>query len=240
MVTQLEILSVTFYLCILSDILCCMNTLEIYKKYPITENLKTHQIRAASVGAYLCDTWKKEGMVDKDLVIKALLTHDMGNIVKYDLSNPEFLTPEEKEQIDYWYKQQKIFTEKYNDEHTATQEIVKELGLGDDVLNLQDSAGSSKLQKALHSQNWNLKIVSYSDLRCAPYGIVSINERFDDIIARYKNRNHALSDENRVENLRKLCLELEQQLMEQVTIRPDDITDAVIDSYRIPLAEYTF
>lgn len=203
-----------------------MNILSLYKNYPITRLLQEHQLRAAAVGKFICDNWKST--ITTDTVVTALLLHDMGNIIKYNLANPTFLSDDEKAHIDYWKQQQQEYTKKYGDEHRATSEIAKELMVSDDVYTVISNTGSSKLPETLVSNNWELKIVSYADLRCAPHSVVSLNDRFDDIIKRYQKSNHALANAEDVEKRRTNCVALEKQIQEMTTIDLDTITEEVI------------
>ncbi len=203
----------------------------IYKKYPVPQLLQQHQIRAAALGVYLSDNFKNPNKVDKALIIKSLLLHDIGNIIKFDLAN-NFLTIEEKKKIKFWETQQQIYKSKYNnDEHLATYKMVKELKNTEDVYEVLTHTGSSRLQEVLVSANFNLKIVTYADLRCAPFAVVKINERFDEIIKRYRGRDHQLSDIEEVELRRKRALDLEKQLQNQTAIPLEEITDKTITKY---------
>src|SRR3954471_17109842 len=108
---------------------------EIYSKYKIMPALQQHQLRVAAVAAIICDSLPG---IDKEAVITACLFHDMGNIIKSDLSYfPEFTKPEG---IVYWGKVKQDYIRKYGrDEHTATIAIAKEIGLPEKVMNCLDA-----------------------------------------------------------------------------------------------------
>ena len=75
-----------------------MKISEIYRKYRIPPQLQLHQLRVASIAKYICDNLKVP--VDIEEVVSADLLHDMGNIIKFDLSLfPEYLEPEG---LEYW------------------------------------------------------------------------------------------------------------------------------------------
>lgn len=217
-----------------------MNIASIYKQYPVTKLLQEHQIRAAAVGAYISDKWLANSEINKNVVIQSLLLHDMGNIIKFDFDNPILLTEDEKKNITFWKKEQENLKDKYGEEHMATHGIAKELGVSEQVYNVLLQIGSSQLPKTLTSDNWELKVVSYSDLRCGPQRVVSIDERFDDIIQRYKNSNHPLGNVEEVNGRRKLALELEKQLQDKVDIDIKVITNETINLYITTLLEYSF
>src|SRR5437588_9728526 len=78
------------------------NILEVYRKYSIPTNLQLHMLRAAAIGKLITDHWNYQHgpAIDVSVIIKTLLLHDMGNIVKIDLDAPLGLTDAEKEHID--------------------------------------------------------------------------------------------------------------------------------------------
>src|SRR3989344_1397907 len=121
-----------------------MKIIEIYKKYKIPPNLQEHQLRVAAVALTICDNFNSE--IDKDSVIKAALLHDMGNIIKFDLSKfPEFLEPEG---IEYWKRVKEEFRKKYGeDEHNATYEIAKEIGVNKFAFEIIQGYGFSKYEQ---------------------------------------------------------------------------------------------
>src|SRR3954452_25294278 len=94
---------------------------EIYSEYKIMPALQQHQLRVAAVAAMICDSLPG---TDKETVVIACLFHDMGNIIKSDLSYfPEFVQPEG---LEYWEKVKQEYIQKYgSDENAATKEIAK-------------------------------------------------------------------------------------------------------------------
>lgn len=198
-------------------------------------------LRAASVGAFICDNWKSNQEINRKLIIEALLIHDMGNIIKTNLDSSTMLTALEKKELNHWKNGQRILKEKYNnDEHLATFQIAKELGVSDKIFYILTHSGSSNLRKVIDSKNFNLGIVTYADLRCAPLHVVSVNERFDDVIKRYYKINHPLSNLEEVEKRRSLAIELESVLQTKTDLSLSDITDESIKDYIEKLSNYNF
>ena len=170
-----------------------MNIREIYHKYSIPPNLQLHMLRVAAVGSYIAQNIETKN-IDAEVIIKTLLLHDMGNIIKFDFSNTAILG-EEKNRIEYWKTVQSDFIQKYGtDEHRATESIAKELGVDNYIVYIISNRGSSHMPFVLNSDDWNLKISSYADFRVDPFGIVSVDKRFDDIEARYQKSSHVLSN----------------------------------------------
>lgn len=159
-----------------------MKISKIYEKYQIMPQLSTHMLRVAGVGKIILDRWK--GSVDKDLVIKSLLLHDMGNIVKFDLET--LIMPIEN--IEHWRLVQKEWRNKYGtDAYEATKQITKELGRSDvaKIMENEHSGYRSGNPALLLSLGWPEKILSYCDVRVVPSGVASLKERISDLQNRY-------------------------------------------------------
>src|SRR3989344_8748672 len=98
---------------------------EIYSAYKIMPSLQLHQLRVAAVAKLLCEGCTKP--INEHDVILACLFHDMGNIIKSELSYfPDFTEPEG---VEYWERVKADFVEAYGtDSHTANIAIAKEIG----------------------------------------------------------------------------------------------------------------
>ena len=59
-----------------------MNIIEIYKKYHLPENLQMHMLRVAACSNFIIDNWIGQE-IDKELILRVSLLHDMGNMSKY-------------------------------------------------------------------------------------------------------------------------------------------------------------
>ena len=201
--------------------------------------LQQHQLRVAAFGAYIADHWKHPKTIDKQAIIQTLLLHDMGNIIKFNLDDLQFYSPAERKRVDYWQHMQQEMKQKFhNDEHEATYTIAKELGVSNRVYYLITYIGQSQLYNAVRTDDWEVKLVSYADLRCGPFGIISVNQRFDDIIERYKGRQHHHSNAEKVNQNREYCLEVEKQLQKQITIDLQSITEEKIKDNMKVLRQY--
>ena len=58
-----------------------MNIIEIYKKYHLPENLQMNMLRVAACSNFIIDNWIGQE-IDKELILRVSLLHDMGNMVK--------------------------------------------------------------------------------------------------------------------------------------------------------------
>ncbi len=159
-----------------------MRIQEIYEKYQIMPQLVTHMLRVAGVGIKILEGWSDE--IDQGLVTKALLLHDMGNLVKFDLSKN--LMPIEN--IEKWKILQSEWREKYgSDAYQATMKIMDELGEKEVATILEEEhagyyAGDTGL---IIKQSWPAKILAYADMRVTPAGVVPLVERIADLHSRY-------------------------------------------------------
>ena len=200
---------------------------EIYQAYRIMPNLRLHQTRVAAVGRMVADHFS--GPLDENAVILACLFHDMGNIIKFDLSVfPQFLEPEGRE---YWQSVKDGYLQKYGpDEHAASLAIAKEIGLPEAVCVLIDETRFSRLEAARDDASFEQKLVKYADLRAAPLGILSLEDRLEEGRVRYSQKKGYDTPEGR-ERYRfskSAAIEIETQIFSHCSTGPDDINDATV------------
>jgi 5'-deoxynucleotidase YfbR-like HD superfamily hydrolase len=196
--------------------------LDIYAQYNIMKNLQEHQLRVAAVGKMLCDHLALP--VRTDDVILAGLFHDMGNIIKFDLSKfPEFRKPEG---VEYWQKVKDEYVSKYGtDEHGATERIAVEIGLPERIVEMYRGLGFSKLDQIRLKVPYEYKLVQYGDLRSAPHGILPMKERIEEAAVRYNYQSESEEAQERSRLLIQSAHELERQIFSVADISPEDITD---------------
>jgi hypothetical protein len=203
-----------------------MKVSEIYAQYKILPFLQLHQLRVAAVAQEIVQHFT--GMIDKRAVVLACLFHDMGNIIKVEFDTfPESFEPQG---VPYWRHVQEDFLRRFGpDEHHATIAIAHELHLPLQVVQYIDGVGFSKLERSRDSHSYEQKIVEYADLRVAPQGVVSMNERLDEARKRYANRRTDMpADQNRYDALRAAAAEIEQQIFARTSIRPESITESSV------------
>ncbi len=198
---------------------------EAYTTYRIPPNLQMHQLRVAAVGKTICDSF--DTPIDTQAVVLACLLHDMGNIIKFDFSLP---LDDKAEDIPHWREVQREFIEQYGtDEHAATLDIIKEIGVDAAVMELINGVGFSKLERTRDNGSLEQKVCEYADLRVAPTGVVSLDERIKEGRARYSARNDVRSDlaldDARHSVLVVAIHQIEQQIFAHASIKPEDITN---------------
>lgn len=153
---------------------------DLYNKYNLMPQLREHQLRVGGIAKIITDEWLDRVAAEESII--ASLVHDMGNIVKFkDLPDPK------------WRDVQKIYQERYGiDAHDATVGILKDAGLKKYVDYIEEEKKLFELTPT-EMQTFNkfskpAVIVLYADLRVMPTGVVSIEERTEDLIKRYRNK----------------------------------------------------
>lgn len=209
---------------------------EIYAQYKIMPNLQLHQLRVAAVGKFVCDNFK-EPLNENDIIL-ACLFHDMGNILKFDLTYfPDAVEPQG---LAYWEAVKKEYAEKYGeDQHEASQMIARQIGLPETVVHLIGLVSFSGLQQTLTEDAYEPKIVEYADCRVAPYGIAPIRERFEDGRKRYLSRFPTEAEsETHYNMLTEAGYEMERQIFAHCSLSPESIDDATVAPLVEKLWEY--
>ena len=199
--------------------------------------LVMHQIRVAAVAMQICESLDIDIELDKENIIKACLLHDMGNIIKFNLNNfPEQNKPEG---IEYWQTVKDEYISKYGkNEHQASMEIGKELGISSRILDLVYCVDSASVGKIADGDDFSQKVCMYADGRVTPYGVVSIEERSMEAKERYKNHPYAFNEENRL-HFNKNLNSIEKQIFSHTKIKPEDITDDSIKDYLEKLKSFS-
>lgn len=162
----------------------------------------------------------------------ACLFHDMGNILKFDLTPTAALASMMPDgQREYWISVKSDFTAKYGkSEYDATAAIAKEVGLSDVVQQLIHGMGFSKAASLLDSGSFEQLAVEYADQRVGPWGVLSLDERLADGNKRYAGKYGQESDEERErysENVAALK-KIETKLMHAAEMRPEDLNDETL------------
>lgn len=209
---------------------------EIYEKYRIMPFLQLHQLRVAAVGKTVCDHFDRG--LDTQSVVLACLLHDMGNIIKADLSLfPDALEPEGSE---YWEQIKREYINTYgSSEHVAALAIAREIGVSDKVIALIDGIGFSKLEETRARGSFELKIVEYSDCRVSPRGITSMARRLEDARERYADKfDHVPQSKERFLQLLDAAHDIEMEIFSHTDIRSDELTEEALAATIEELREY--
>jgi hypothetical protein len=196
-----------------------MKVIDVYTRFKNPPNLQQHMLQVAKVGLFIQEHWKAES-IDKVLLTKVLLLHDIGNIVKFDIQRyPHFLGEAERERAGYWLQVQKEIIQKYgSDDHEVTEKMLQEANIDPEVIKIVVAMSYTNAVTIAASQDWILKILLYADLRVSPTGIISLKDRLDDVhtrLPKYKERN----------DLYDAGFLIEQQIQSNLNVPVSDITD---------------
>ena len=224
-----------------------MNILDIYKKYQIMPQLAEHQLTVAAVAEDIFNhspvsLGASRGgslILDRNDIIAACLLHDMGNIVKFDLTKTPDLHPglflKPDDQI-FWESVKQEFIKKYGiGSHNVTMKIVGELGINDRIRELVDCVGFEQGENNAATEDFGKKICAYSDMRVMPAGVCGLEQRMADLRVRYKN--HPEGARNR-EVFEAALRKIEQQIFENCGINPGDITGQSVASIKNRLKNF--
>ena len=135
-----------------------MSISELYEKYQIMPQLAEHQLKVAGVARLICDN--SDHGLDAGNIIAACLLHDIGNIIKFDLSVTDQLLPGRfsREDLAFWQGVKDWFVSKYGkDEHHASLKIIREIGVSERVAELVDCIGFQNGKSNAESGDWAKK-----------------------------------------------------------------------------------
>lgn len=204
-----------------------MKILEIYKQYKIMPQLQEHQLKVAGAAKIILD--RLSIVLDQRPVIVACLLHDMGNIIKFDLSLTDKLFPGRfvKQELDFWQKVKDEYIAKYgSDEHRAALKIAREAGASERVIELIDCIGFQNGRTNAQTEDFGKKLCAYSDMRVGPGGVVSLQQRFADLRVRYENKHRLMGGDEKLRlEFEQGLREIEKQIFTQCKIKPEDITE---------------
>jgi len=210
----------------------------IYSKYGTPLHLQKHMLRSAAVAELICDNLNCD--VVREDVIGALLLHDLGNIVKMhfdDETNLKFLEKDDLERVEELKQKQKEFINKYGDDDLEINHaIAKELGVSQRIEELLNEIGFKDACQINESNNLELMLRGYCDWRVGIFGILSLDERIEDVKERYTRKGIQIYkkkdvDEKQLDLLLLCAKEVEKKIISKCKIKPEDITDESIKPY---------
>lgn len=193
-----------------------MTIKKIYKKFFIPPNLQEHMLRVARVVEFIKDHWVERERVNWDVVLKAALLHDLGNLVKFNFG----VIP--MENIDFWKQKQKEIKLKYGtDDHEVTEKMLAEIDASPEISRVISGKSFGKAVKTSQSADWAVKILLYADNRVLPDGIGTLEERLGDIRERYPK----YTSRPDYFDLEKAMRNIEKQIQENINASMAEISD---------------
>ncbi|MBT4596691.1 MAG: hypothetical protein HOC95_01820 [Candidatus Diapherotrites archaeon] len=192
--------------------------------------------RSAAVGEMIADNWIGP-KINKDNLVVALLLHDLGNIVKMDVENEtgvsaKLIKEHKDKPLEFWREKKKEMIAKYGEtDHEVTDKIVEELDASGEVKFIVTNGTFSNNEHVLESDNWELKIKAVSDQRIGPWGVLSLEERFEEVKKRYANRSGSSIHNSNAEKWMDCAFKIQDQVFANCKIKPEDINDETIKLY---------
>jgi hypothetical protein len=161
-------------------------------------------------------------------MIEAGLFHDMGNLIKFNFTNPSLLEGEDPQ---YWHKIQQDFIRQYGSQvHLATLTICQQIGLRPSVIQTIRLANWDDTPQLIATGNISVMILLYADMRVSPFGITSYQHRIADLQQRSPSNHH----HQRLQYAQKL----EQLLQSHTNTLLTSISDAGYDTFSRNITSY--
>lgn len=187
---------------------------EVYQRFSVPQNLAEHMFRVFGVVCVISENWIGKPL-NWNLLKKLALLHDLGNIVKFNLTGDELSLKET----------QKMMIDKYGaDDHEATGNMVRELGFGDESIETIQSKSFGNSVAISESSNYLLKILYYADMRVLPNGVGTLEDRLSDV----RNRMPKYTSRPDFEDLIGASKDIETQIQENVGILLSSINNETI------------
>lgn len=196
-----------------------MKIKEVYDKFSIPPNLANHMLDVASICAFIQEFWTGRD-IEWNVILKAALLHDIGNIVRIDFDKYLAFGGEEEIDVIYWKDIQQKLIQKYgNDDHEATRVMLTELNVDKVIIQTILDKSFVNSIKIAHEDNWYTKILQYADLRVIPTGIVPMEDRISDV----KNRMTKYTSRPDFDGLIEACREIEREIQKNISVTVDEI-----------------
>ncbi len=198
-----------------------MKILEIYKKYKIPKNLQEHMERVACVGGYIAD--QATVVLDRDLIMIGALTHDLGNILKFDLDlSQKFFTYSPEEFLEMKTSKEYFQNIYGSDCEAMTIDILKKEGCDQKYIDIITNISFKNISE-LCGERLEKQILKYADMRVGLLGVVTLKERMDDARVRYPNMI--------TEQSLQALYQIESNIFSHSNITAEDITQESTSPY---------
>jgi HD domain-containing protein len=184
-----------------------MNVSQVYKIYQVPESLQKHMLRVASLASILLENWIGK-RVDKVDIIRACSLHDIAKPITFDLAKQaEYgMSEDQVERLKHLQSQLKA---RYGaQEHNATIGICKDVGCNPNTIKFVDNLEWKYIPRWLMAKDIESLIPIYCDMRIGPKGILTLQERLDDM----KKRRDVDDYEQNIENGKAVEIEIKKSV----------------------------
>jgi 5'-deoxynucleotidase YfbR-like HD superfamily hydrolase len=198
-----------------------MTIKDIYNKFQIPKNLELHMLRVGALANIITDNWNG-GKIDKDSIIRAALIHDIAKPLIFD-PNKQAQFGMSKNEIENLIKLQKYIKSNFGqDEHIALIEIAKYLECDSKIVDILDNSDWSNLSRLLDEKSLESLIQIYCDMRIGPKGILTIDDRLNELEQRQPAQDF--------KSFRKNGELLENLIKQNVKTELNSISNKILDS----------
>jgi len=160
-----------------------MNVQSLYAQYQVPTNLQQHMLRVAAVAQIIVSAWHGPP-IHPTAIIQTCLFHDIAKPVTFDMAKQrQFLSTDEEIEAVASLKAWLIKTYGEN-EHQAAKKIFSEMQLSPRSLTLVDHLEWSYIPRLLAEKDIESLIPIYADMRVGPQGILSLEDRLNDLVSR--------------------------------------------------------
>lgn len=198
--------------------------IDIYDQYLVPEGLRAHMFRVAAIGALIAEAWTGPALRESSL-LRVLLLHDMGNVVKMD--DPALADLRSEFQARYGA-----------DDHEASQKIGWEVGLTPAELDLMAGKVFVRNAETLESDDYTRKVGAYADQRVSPQGVQDLMARLREAQERSKDKPGSSMNNPQTPLLIDTAARIEQQVLAHCRLCAGDINEVAVDPYVDRLRAY--
>lgn len=160
-----------------------MQISEIYSKYKTLPNLQRHMLRVSAVAKIVLDNWTGVE-VNNESILQTCLLHDIAKPITFDMNKQVQYVKNTKELNEIENCNKFLINNYGTKEHPALLKIGIEIGLNHKTLKLLDNLEWYLINELLEKNEIESLIPIYCDMRISPNGIVTIEQRIQDL----KNR----------------------------------------------------
>lgn len=166
-----------------------MRISDVYTTFGIPPNLQQHMLRVAALAKCILDGWKGPSVHAQE-IIQVCLLHDIAKPIDFDLSRQSAFISSPDEVAKLKKTQQRLKDTYGSHEHTATCTICKEVGLNTCALSLMKACEWKNMETLIKENKVEYMIPIYCDMRIGPVGILSLEERMQNLRSRTPVSSH--------------------------------------------------
>ena len=186
----------------------------------VPKNLQEHMLRTAALAEIILENWTGKEL-DNNSIVQTCAFHDIAKPMTFDLAKQADFGMSEEDIKKLGELQVRIKKDFSSDEHTATVKICEKIGLSETSVKLAENLEWEYIPRLLKVNDIESLIPIYCDMRIGLKGILTLDERLEDL----KERTNADEYEENVKNGKAL----EELIKNNTEIDVDSITDEQIN-----------